>query len=509
MKRLLILILISILLMSINTFHANTVTPIKHVIIIIEENHSFDNLFGTYPFGYPPIINNITLSVMWPDGLYNNYTQLEGTKNGVLSWISVPTIPWFPLSYSHPYYANAYDTTDPSEGWTEYHGDYWFGKPIGFIFYSGPQSMAYFSYQQTGILWDYAEEYALADAYFSPVLGLTEPNRVAYLTGFSPNFYSDEAYNVLPFNETIMYQLEKYNISWGYFVYNLNGTPWPLNAFTGINMVHIYDLSEFFKDLKNNSLPSVSWVMFLGGSSDAYDMHPPYNITAGEIELAKVINAIMESDYWNSSVIFITFDEGGGYYDHITPPAINYYGLGQRIPLLIISPYAKEGYVDNYTISGYTLLAFIDYNWHLPWLTNYVKNSDIQGLLNAFNFSSKPRPPIILSPSNWTYPIPLQYPIHYGYIAVVNSDYKSYAEVYPVPSLQYLLPFEIIGIALIVVKKKLLRPIGILLLLIVLGISIYYYNFYNLYSFIAEYYVYSSLIGVLGGTALLVKGRKR
>lgn len=81
---------------------------------------------------------------------------LNNTKNGVLDWISVPTIPWLPLSYSHPYYANAYDTIDPSEGWTVYHGDYWLGKPIGFVFYSGTQSMAYFSYQQAGILWDYA-----------------------------------------------------------------------------------------------------------------------------------------------------------------------------------------------------------------------------------------------------------------------------------------------------------------------------------------------------------------
>jgi len=509
MKKLLILIILIPLLLMNNTFHANTSMTIKHVIIIIEENHSFDNLFGTYPFGYPPIINNITLSVMWPDGLYDNYIQLENTKNGVLDWISVPTIPWLPLSYSHSYYANAYDTVDPSEGWTVYHGDYWLGKPIGFVFYSGTQSMAYFSYQQAGILWDYAEEYTLADAYFSPVLGLTEPNRVAYLTGFPPDFFSDEAYNVVPFNETIMYQLEKGNISWGYFVYNINGIPWPLTAFTGINMTYIYDLSVFFKDLDNGSLPAVSWVMFLGGNSDKYDMHPPYNVTASEMELVKVINAVMESKSWNSSVIFITFDEGGGYYDHIAPPAINYYGLGQRVPLFIISPYAKEGYVDNYTISGYTLLAFIDYNWHLPWLTKYVENSDLQGLLQAFNFSSKPRSPIILSPSNWTYPIPLQNPIHYGYIAVVTNDYKSYTTVYPAPSLQYLLPLEIVGIILIIVRKKLLTPIGLIVLLIVLGISTYYYTFYNLYSFIAEFYLYSSLIGVIGGTALLVRGRKK
>jgi Phospholipase C len=247
--------------------------------------------------------------------------------------------------------------------------------------------MAYFSYQQVGILWDYAEEYVLADNYYAPVLGLTEPNRVAYLTGAPPDFFTDSASNVIPINQTIFYQLSSHNISWGYFVYDYQGgIPWPLNAFTGIQQYrsHIHDLTTFFKDLKDGELPAVSWVMLIGCDSDKYDMHPPYNVTEGAVELSYIINQVMESPYWNSTVIFITFDEGGGYYDHITPPAINTMGLGQRIPLLIISPYAKEAWVDNYTLSGYTLLGFIDYNWHLPWLTKWVENSDVEGILQAF-----------------------------------------------------------------------------------------------------------------------------
>ena len=485
-----------------------TATPIKHVIVIIEENHSFDNMFGTYPFGWPPKVNNITLSVMWPEGLYTNYTQLEDSKTGTLSYISVPNIPWLPfVGVSHPYYADAYSTVDPYEGWSSYHGDYWFGNPAGFVYYSGPQSMAYFSYQQNWIFWDYAEEYTLADDYFSPVLGLTEPNRVAYLTGFPPNFYSDDANQVIPYNETIFYQLSSYNVSWGYYVYGYQGgIPWPLNAFIGINQAksHFYSLSTFYHDLKYGNLPSVSWVMFLGCNYDHYDMHPPYNVTAGEVELVKIINAVMESPYWNSTAIFITFDEGGGYYDQVVPPSINYYGLGQRIPLLIISPYAKEAFIDNYTLSGYTLLGFIDYNWHLPWLTKWVENSDVQGLLYAFNFSSNPRPPIILSPSNWSYPLPLQYPVHYGYIAKVPT-YKSYAQVYSAPAITFLLPIEIVAFALIFLRKKMTLTASLLLFLITVGISAYYYNVNRIYSFITEYYMYSSLIGLLASGALFAK----
>ncbi|NON61536.1 alkaline phosphatase family protein [Acidianus sp. DSM 29099] len=514
MKEKIIAIFLLFFLFLIPHFFSSPVesTPIKHVIIIIEENHSFDNMFGTYPFGWPPIVNNVTKSVMEPQGLYSNVSQLISSKDGTLGWISVPDIPWLPISYSHPYYADAYDTVDPYEGWNAYHGDYWFDKPEGFVYYSGPQSMAYFSYQQNWIFWDYAEVYTLADDYFAPVLGLTEPNRVTYMTGIPPNFYSDDVCNAIPFNQTIMYQLQMHNVSWDYFTYNLNGIPWPMGVFIGIKSYvnHLQGLSSFYNDLKTGKLPSVSWVMFINGQTDKYDMHPPYNVTEGEVAINKVINAVMESRYWNSTAIFITFDEGGGYYDQVIPPSINHYGLGQRIPLLIISPYAKEAYIDNYTISGYTLLAFIDYNWHLPWLTSWVGNSNIQGLLNAFNFTTSPRPPLILVSGNWSYPIKLQYPVHYGYIAKVEES-AGYAVVYSQPALQFLLPIELLGFVLLILstKKRILLPISLILLLSTTAIAGYINSFYNVYSFVIEYYLYSSVIGLLAGFGLLAKRLKK
>jgi phospholipase C len=115
-----------------------TATPISHVVIVVEENRAFDNLFGLYPFGCPPIVNNITLSVMRPYGLYDNYSQLERSC-AEIPWISVPEVPWAPwLGQRHPRYAGSAVEENPAEGWTQYHGDYWFGKPEGFVFYSGP-----------------------------------------------------------------------------------------------------------------------------------------------------------------------------------------------------------------------------------------------------------------------------------------------------------------------------------------------------------------------------------
>jgi len=401
-----------------------TATPIRHVVIIIDENHSFDNLFGVYPFGWPPIVDNTTLSVMRPQGLYANYSELESSANGTLNWVSVPRNPSNPSDgYAHPYYAGATSTEDPSEGWGVYHDDYLDNTTNGFYSNSGPQSMAYFSYEQVAPLWDYAEEYVLADNYYAPVLGLTEPNRVAYLVGYPPAFYSDSVLGAVPFNQTLMYQLSEYNVSWGYYVYGYGGgVPWPLTAFAGSDAYasHFHTLTDFYAQL-HGDLPAVSWVMFLGGNTSEYDMHPPYNVTAAASKLVQVVDAVMNSGYAESTAVFFTFDEGGGYYDQVVPPKINPYGLGQRIPLLIISLLAREGWVDNNTLSGYSLIGFVDYNWHLPWLTPLVADSDVPGLLSAFNFTSPPRPPLILTPENWTYPIPLQYPIHYGYTATLPN----------------------------------------------------------------------------------------
>lgn len=492
------------------TNSSETRTPIKHVIIIIEENHAFDNLFGLYPFGYSPIINNITRSVMEPQGFYTNISEVRSVDNtsGKISWILVPNVPWFPIAgSSNPYYADASSTVDPYEGWKAYHGDYWFDTGSGFVYYSGPQSMAYFSYQQSWILWDYAEEYSLYDNYYAPIMGFTEPNRIAYLIGEPPGFLSDSAKCVTPFSKSIMYKLSQHNISWNYYVYHLNGEPWPLDAFIGASAYssHYLNFTNLYSNLSNGTLPSVSYVMMLGGSTSIYDMHPPYNITAGSIELSDVINHVEESIEWNSTAIFVTMDEGGGYYDGIIPPSINQYGLGQRIPLIAISPFSREAYVDNYTVSGYSLLSLIDYNWNLPYLTPEVSDGDVNGLLASFNFSME-RSPIILSPSNWEYPMKLQYPVHYGYMARVYS-HKGYSSVYSSGYITILLPLDIISFSALLLSfryKKIFIPAS-LLMIVTLSLAAYLNSYYMVYQFVTEYYLYSSIIGMLVVGVLFLK----
>lgn len=451
---------------------APTRTPIKHVIIILLENHAFDSIYGVYPFGYPEIVNNVTLSLMRPVNYVYNLSLLKvlNQSGGNVTWIDVPVRPGS-SQYLHPYYANSTVLVNPHEGYTNYHEDWDWGKMDGFVNGSGPQSLAYVSYQQVPLLWDYAEEYVLFDNFFSPTLSVTVPNRIAYITGFPTKVETDAPqFGVIPFNESVLYQLNQGGVSWAWYEYGYsrdyqlisptlylgynNTAPLPVSLLTGANRYehHYYDLTTFVQQARNGSLPAVSFVMLTGplgydSHVPGLDMHPPYNTTLAMLALSLIVNSVMTGKDWNSSAIFITFDEGGGYYDPVPPPIVPGFGianaptlskygfhdflLGQRIPLLVISPFSKEGFVDNYTTSGYSILAFIEWNWGLPYLNPIVREFGYQGILDAFNFTS-PRPPLPLTPSNWSYPVPLQYSIHYGYVATINNNYTAYQTLYEV-----------------------------------------------------------------------------
>jgi len=290
----------------------------------------------------------------------------------------------------------------------------------GFPSYSGPQSMVYFDYHSLAAYWDYAEEYGLADNYFAPVLSNTTPNRLMVLAGDTPvsRNYGPPPY--IQYSETVMKQLDESGISWGYYdyigsysgasnVYPLNyASNMPQSAFG--NTRGIDGLTQELAD--GSGLPSVSFVNSLGRPE--LTEHPPFSPTAGELWVVSIINQVMRSVYWPTTAIFVTWDEGGGYYDHVVPPrefTLDHgfdrplSGLGQRVPLLVISPYSREGFVSHGVLSHLSLLHFIELNWNLQSLTALVNQSSLP--LGFFDFSQAPRPPLILS-SLTTYPIPPQ-----------------------------------------------------------------------------------------------------
>jgi phospholipase C len=367
----------------------STVTPIKHVVMIMMENHSFDNVFGLYPTMNSTNPNSLLASLQDPDDV------LGAPKGVTLSQVPNGT----------------YATANPNED--VYPADWDNGKMDGFASSSGSQAMTYFSSAQFAVEWDWAEEFAIADRYFSSCLCTTNPNRLYSLSGYGAGITTDAGPPpFVPVNQSIFAELNNYGVSWGYYIQNPSVDNFPLNYFEGIGAYssQIQPWTSFYGALQQGTLPSVSWVMPVGGGAETgqFDQHPPGNVTSGEEWLLGVVDRVMQSPYWSSTAIFITYDEGGGYYDHVPPPVLDGVQLGFRIPLFVISPYTKENYVSHTVMNHASSLSFIDYNWGLPALNQYVADSGLP--LDMFDFGQAARQPLVLQNAS-AFPQPLQIPL--------------------------------------------------------------------------------------------------
>jgi phospholipase C len=186
----------------------------------------------------------------------------------------------------------------------------------------------------------------------------------------------------------------------------------PLPLFGDVRQDHqlhnIQSLDSYFRAAKAGTLPAVSWVTPSGNNSE----HPPARVHQGQAYVTAVINAAMKSPDWKSTAIFLTWDDWGGFYDHLTPPAVDQNGYGLRVPGIVISPYARKGYIDHQTLSGDAYLKFIEDDFlggarlnpktdHRPdSRPNVRENQPLLGnLVQDFNFSQAPRPPVLL-PTN-------------------------------------------------------------------------------------------------------------
>jgi phospholipase C len=157
------------------------------------------------------------------------------------------------------------------------------------------------------------------------------------------------------------------------------------------------------RDIEANALPSVTWITPRFQLSD----HPPFSTKHAHNWVTDIVNGLMRSDMWDSLAIFITWDEWGGFYDHVMPPALDDFGLGFRVPLLTISPYAKQGLIDSELGEFSTPLRFISDNWGLKPLTDRIRST--HNMEHLFDFSKPPRPPTPSSDRAKTYGEPFGY----------------------------------------------------------------------------------------------------
>jgi phospholipase C len=170
---------------------------------------------------------------------------------------------------------------------------------------------------------------------------------------------------------------------------------------------NITSVGNYFKAAKAGRLPSVSWVV----PSDEVSDHPPALVSNGQAYVTRVINAAMRGPDWKSTAIFLTWDDWGGFYDHVLPPKISDSGYGLRVPALVISPYARKGFIDHQTLSFDAYIKFIEDDFlggrRLDPTTDrrpdprplVRENVKILGnLVRDFDFKQEPRSPYLLSP---------------------------------------------------------------------------------------------------------------
>jgi phospholipase C len=362
----------------------DTLPEIEHVVVLMMENHSYDNFFGM--LGRGPGLT--------PRG--------DGFRLGTDGY---PTA-------SNPY-ANGFQqrafrmpTTcqlngKPSQEWTQSHIQYANGTNDGFVIsQSGPVAMGYWTAHDLPFTYALAAQFPIGDRWFCSVLGQTDPNRrfliAATASGMTDDIGTSSAAMTLgavPPGGTIFSRLTDAGISWA--DYNSTGpggtTMYLYPAVDGAYASHAKPIAQFFTDAQAGSLPSFS---LLDPNYGTQSQENPQNIVVGESFLASVVNAIGSSPAWPKTILIITWDEHGGYYDHVPPPAAlapdsiapvvqpgessydGYTRYGFRVPAVVVSPYAKRDYVSHLVYDHTSIPAFVERKWNLPAMTHRDANAN-------------------------------------------------------------------------------------------------------------------------------------
>ncbi len=361
------------------------VSRIQHVIIIVKENHTFDNYFGQFP-------------------------GADGAKTVRINGIE------------HARSRAADSTPDIDHSFIAAHLAYNAGKLDGFarvvpgaMVSTTPLAFAQYHEEDLPGYWTYARQFALFDRYFTSMMGPSAPNHLFLVAassggaisnpratrGSPPCAAPDASIAVLTSAGTRDRVRACLDIPTVPNALAARGLTWKGYGYWAMGLLHrVYDdppmrqhlvgEGDFARDVKAGTLPAVVWLV------GKRDEHPPRSVCDGENWTVEQVNAVMASPYWESSLIIITWDDWGGWYDHVPPPQVDPLGLGFRVPTIVISPYAKRGYVSHRLTEHASVPKTIETLFGLPALG--PRDRVANDLLDALDFSQRPRPPLVLQP---------------------------------------------------------------------------------------------------------------
>ena len=350
----------------------DTIPQIKHIVILMQENHSYDNRLGML-----------------------RRCDADGFRLG-FNGLPLNTNPYANGDIQHAFHMpTTCQNNKPSQEWTQSHVQFDHGRNNGFVISnSGPVAMGYWDRADQPFYYSMADIFPIGDRYFCSVLGQTYPNRRYLISATSIGQIDDTtpALSDYPANGTIFDKVQDAGLSWKDYYSPSTDSPYPTIALypklylenAGKRAVPIAD---FFTDAAAGTLPDVSLVE---PNYDTQSEEDPQNIVVGEQFAAKVINAAMSGPGWANTVLIWTYDEHGGYYDHVPPPpalapddippdtkaisstTLPYNGFHQygfRVPMAVISPFSRPRHVSHQVMDHTSISALIETKWNLPAMT--------------------------------------------------------------------------------------------------------------------------------------------
>jgi phospholipase C len=362
--------------------------PIDHIVVLMQENRSFDHYFGKLrPRGERAA-----------EGPPEDASNPDPTGGAPIA----------------PFHKKATcDVADVSHSWNASHAQYDGGAMDGFTSTnavdadpSGSRAMGYYTARELPFYFDLYRTFAIGDRYFASLLGPTYPNRQYLLAATSfGHIRNDFDFSGAP--KTIFEALDEAGVSWRIY--------YEFVSFAGFfkyvrsHPENLVPASQFAADAAGGTLPSVAFVdpQFFGGPNEENDEHPPANVQVGQAWVADKVRALMKSPLWPRSALFLTYDEHGGYYDHVPPPPAcipddvppmlekgdadaQFDRYGFRVPIVVVSPWARKRFVSHVVHDHTSILRFIETRFDMPALTRRDANAD--PMLEFFDFASPPFP---------------------------------------------------------------------------------------------------------------------
>ncbi|HEX3424633.1 MAG TPA: alkaline phosphatase family protein [Acidimicrobiales bacterium] len=374
------------------------IPQLSSFVILMKENHSYDNYFGMLERG-----DGFSRG---PDGRPTNSNPDASGKPVVVHHLSLPFNPSFNVSQT----------------WDSSHLQWHDGAMDGFV--TATESAAPMGYlDESDLPWYYglARAFGIGDRYFSSVLAQTFPNRRFLQAGTADGLVSTTLPSPFvhpPPTGVIWDRLDAHGIGWAnYFIEVPEVGLWPRNLYRYHDHLHLID--DFFEDAGKGHLPPVSLVTpdFVAASEGEYQ-----DDQIGEAFTAKIFDAVARGPQWKSTMFILVWDEGGGFYDHVPPPATvppddvppaitvppdqpgGYDRLGFRVPCIVASPYSKPARVSSVVFDHTSILATLEQKWNLPPLTR--RDAVANSLLDFLDLEAPPafpEPPVLPRPAVWPF----------------------------------------------------------------------------------------------------------